>query len=136
MNQQYIYMYLLCFRFPSRFRASQSTELHSMPSLVIYFTHSTNSAYMPIPISRFTTLPLPPGYTYVCSLRLCLCFCFVNKIYTVFFGFHIYALLYDICLSLSDLLHSVKLVLLGPLRGSPLLPVTFQVGTLGRQVGA
>ena len=39
----------------------------------------------------------------VCSLRLCLYFCFVNKIvYTNFFRFHIYALIYDICFSLSD----------------------------------
>ena len=50
----------------------------------------------------------PPWYPYICSLHLCLYFCFVNKIiYTKFFGFHIYVLKYGICFSLSDLLHSV-----------------------------
>ena len=52
--------------------------------------------------------PLPPWYPYVCSLRLCLYFRFVNKIVsTNFFRFHIYVLIYDICFSLSGLLHSV-----------------------------
>ena len=50
--------------------------------------------------------PIPPfllGYPYICSLHLCLYFCFVNKIvYTNFFRFHIYALLYHICFSLSN----------------------------------
>ena len=41
----------------------------------------------------------------ICSLYLCLYFCFVNKIiYTNFFGFHIYVLTYAVCF--SDLLHS------------------------------
>ena len=41
-------------------------------------------------------------------LYICLYFCFVNTIiYTNFFRFHIYVLIYDICFSLSDLLHSV-----------------------------
>ena len=64
---------------------------------------------MSIPISQFIPPPhFPPRYPYVCSLHLCLYFCFVNKIvYASFFRFHIYALIYDICFSLSDLLHSV-----------------------------
>ena len=54
------------------------------------------------------TLPFPTWYPYFCSSRLCLYFCFVNKIvYTNVFRFHIYALIYNICFSLSDLLHSV-----------------------------
>ena len=55
-----------------------------------------------------TLLSFPPWYPYICSLCLCLYFCFVNKIvYASFFRFHMYALIYDICFSLSDLLHSV-----------------------------
>ena len=70
-------------------------------SLVIYFIHSISSVYTSIPISQFIPPPFPPWY-------LCLYFCFVNKIvYTNFFRFHIYALIYNICFSLSHLLHSV-----------------------------
>ena len=71
--------------------------------------HSINSVYMSIPVSQFNPhTPLPPWRPYVCCLRLCLYFCFVNKIiYTNFFRFHKYALIYDICFSLSDLLHPV-----------------------------
>ena len=61
-------------------------------------------ACMSILISQFI-LPFLLWYPYICSLCLCLYFCFVNKIvYTNFFRFHIYALIYDICFSLSDLL--------------------------------
>ena len=50
----------------------------------------------------------PPWYPYIHSLCLCLHFCFVNKIvYGSFFRFQIYALIYDICVSLSDLIYSV-----------------------------
>ena len=91
------------------FRSPQSTEqfpvLYSRFSLVIYCIHSINSVYMSISISQFIP-PLPPWYPYVCSLCLCLYFCFVHKmiVYANFFRFHIYVLIYDICFSLSDLL--------------------------------
>ena len=66
------------------------------------------NVYMSIPISQF--LPLPyPWYPYICSLCLCLYFCFVNKtVYSIFFfRFQIYALIYNTCFSLSDLFHFV-----------------------------
>ena len=45
---------------------------------------------------------LPTWYPHICSLRLCLYFCFINKIvYTNFSRFHIYTLIY-IYFSLSD----------------------------------
>ena len=63
---------------------------------------------MSIPISQFIPHPLPPWYPYVCSLHLCLYFCFANKIIYIFcFRFLICALINDICFSFSDLLHSV-----------------------------
>ena len=70
--------------------------LYSRFSLVIYFIHSI---YMSIPVSRFISPPplSPPWCPYICSLHLCLYFCFANKIiYTFFFFFifHIYALIY------------------------------------------
>ena len=53
--------------------------------------------------------PCPPKSTKVCSLHLCLFCCPAYKIIiTVFSKFHIYALIYSISISLSDLLHSVN----------------------------
>ena len=43
----------------------------------------------------------------VYSLHLCLLCCPVNRIVSTIFRFHIYVLIDSICLSLSDLLHSV-----------------------------
>ena len=53
------------------------------------------------PISWYPFFPhLCP---YVCSLRLCLCLYFANRfICTIFSRFHIDALIYSICFSLSD----------------------------------
>ena len=48
-------------------------------------------------------IPLSPK---VCSLHLCLLCCPACRSVTIFL-IHIYALVYSICLSLSDLLHSV-----------------------------
>ena len=53
---------------------------------------------LPIPL----TLPFPSWYPYICSLCLCLYFCFANKIiYTIFSRLHIYALIYYIFLFLT-----------------------------------
>ena len=67
---------------------------------------------MSVPISQFITphppATFPPWCPYVCSLHLCLYFCPAHWfICTIFSRFHVYALIYDICFSLSDLLHSV-----------------------------
>ena len=61
--------------------------LYSRFSLVVYFIHSINSVYTSIPTSQFHPPHLPfPTYPYICSLRLCLYFCFANNvIYTMFF---------------------------------------------------
>ena len=71
-------------------------ELYSRFSLVMYFIHSINSVHMSTPISQFITYPqFSPWYPCICSLCLCLYFCFVNKIIFInFFRFHIYALIY------------------------------------------
>ena len=65
------------------FRSPQRTEfpvLHSRFSLVICFIHGINSVQMSIPVSRVILPPFPTWYPCVCSLCLCLYFCFVNKI--------------------------------------------------------
>ena len=51
----------------------------------ICFIHCIKSVYLSIPISQLT-LPLlsPPWYPHICSPRLCLYFCFANKIVCLF----------------------------------------------------
>ena len=85
------------------FRSPQSTEFPalyswSLFSLVVY------SIYVSTPVSHIIPILLSlPWYPYVCSLRLCLYFCFVNKIiYTYFSRTHIHVLIYGLCFSLSD----------------------------------
>ena len=73
--------------------------LDSWFSLVIYFICSINNVYVSVPISQLLPSHLfSLWYPQVCSLCLCLYFCFVNKIlYTSFFRFYIRALIYNIC---------------------------------------
>ena len=68
-------------------RSHLSEVLYSRFSLDIYFIHSINSVYMSIPISQFIPLsPFPLGiHMFVCSLSLCLYFCFTDRfICTIF----------------------------------------------------
>ena len=86
--------------------------LYSRFLLVINFIHI--SVYMSIPIARFITPPSPPpcGFPPLVSIHLFstsvsqLLPCKPVHLYH-FSRFHIQALIYDICFSLSDLLHSV-----------------------------
>ena len=52
------------------------------------------------------TIPFTPRYPYISSLHLCLYFCLANLYH--FSRFQLYALIYNICLSVSDLLYSVR----------------------------
>ena len=88
--------------------------LYSMFLLVIYFIHI--GVYMLIPISQFIPPPPPPPPPRHCpplvSIRLfstsVSLFLPCKPVHLYHFSrFHIYALIYDICFSLSDLLHSV-----------------------------
>ena len=113
VNQLYIYIYPLFFGFPSHLghhRALSRVPCAIQQVLISYlfYTYYQQCIYVNSNLPIHPTLPFPPWYPYVCSLHLCLYFCFVNKIvYTSFFRFHMYVLIYDICFSLSDLLHSV-----------------------------
>ena len=84
--------------------------LYSRFLLVIYFIHI--SVYMSIPISQFIPPPPPSQFPPLASLRLfstsvsLFLPCKLVHLYH-FSRFHTYALIYDICFSLSDLLHSV-----------------------------
>ena len=76
-------------------------ELYSRFSLVTYFIHSINNVYMSIPISQF--IPPPPSFTPLVSIHLfstsvfLFLFCKQDHLYR-FSRFHIYALIYNICL--------------------------------------
>ena len=85
--------------------------LYSRFLLVIYFIHI--SVYMSIPISQFIP-PIPPPpllsplgvHTFV--LYLCVSVSAYKLVHLYHYSrFHIYTLIYDLCFSLSDLLHSV-----------------------------
>ena len=80
--------------------------------LVIYFIHIT--VYLSIPVSQFIPQPSPPDTFFPPLVSICLfstsVFLFLpcKPIHLYHFSkFHIYALIYDICFSLCDLLHSV-----------------------------
>ena len=84
--------------------------LYSRFSLVIHFIHI--SVYMSIPISQFITSPPPRRFPPLVSIRLFSTsvsqFLPCKPVHLYHFSrFHIYTLIYDICFSLSDLLHSV-----------------------------
>ena len=86
--------------------------LYSRFLLVINFIHI--SVYMSIPIAQFITPPpLPPcHFRRLVSIHLCSTSvshflpCKPVHLYHVS-RFHIYVLIYDICFSLSDILHAV-----------------------------
>ena len=86
--------------------------LYSRFLLVIHFIHI--SVYMSIPIAQFSTPPPPPLCCFPCLVSIRLFFASVSQFLPCkpvhlynFSRFRIYALIYDICFSLSDLLHSV-----------------------------
>ena len=69
---------------------------------------------MSIPITQFITPPSPPPHRFPCLVSIRLFSTSVSHFLPCklvhlyhFSRFHIYALIYDICFSLSDLLHSV-----------------------------
>ena len=74
------------------FRSPQSTEqsflCYTMFSLAIYFIHSMNGVHVSIPVPNSSHPAFTLGYPHICSLCLCLYFCFANKItYTIFLDF-------------------------------------------------
>ena len=82
----------------------------SYQSSILY----TSSVYMSIPITQFSTTPSPPHRIFPPLVSICLCSTSVSQLLPCklahlyqFSRFHISALIYDICFSLSDLLHSV-----------------------------
>ena len=59
--------------------------LYSSFSSVVFLIHSITHVYMSLSVSQFIPLPFPTWYSYICSLHVCLYFCFVN-IYYSFLG--------------------------------------------------
>ena len=74
-----------------------------------YLFYTSYCTYVNPNLQIHSTPFFPPWQPYICSLCLCLYFCFSNKfIYTIFSRFpYIYALIHNICCSLANLLHSV-----------------------------
>ena len=87
VNQSYTYIYPLFPGFISHLYHHTAPKDFSVLcirfSLVIYFMHS--SVYMSITFFQFTPSPISPWYPYVCSLCVCLYFCFANQIISTIF---------------------------------------------------
>ena len=65
-------------------------------------SQSPNLSHLPLVYGTKVQVPFPAWYLYVCSLHLCLYFCFASKvIYTIFSRFHIYLLICSIFLFLT-----------------------------------
>ena len=87
-----------------------SVQQYSQLPVVIHFIHI--SVYMSIPTSQF--IPPPPPRHFPPLVSVCLFSTSTSQFFPCkpvhlyhFSRFHIYALIYDIYFSLSDLLHSV-----------------------------
>ena len=122
MNQPWVYMCPLSripLPPPSPSHLSGSSQCTSpelpvlciKPALVIYFTYDNiHVSMLSLKSSHPCLLPQSPK---VCSLHLCLFCClayrdiYMSLIVTIFFKYHMYALIYCIGFFLSDLLHSV-----------------------------
>ena len=62
-----------------------SLLFNMLSGLVIAFLPRSNSLSVSAPASQLLPLPLSPWCPYVCSLHVCLYFCFANKIILPFF---------------------------------------------------
>ena len=94
---------LSSFTFIKRFFSSSSLSAIRVVSFVIYFMCRLSSVYSSPNLPVHHPHPVSPScYPYIFSLHLCLYFCFVNKIFYTIFRFHLYALIYNICFSISD----------------------------------
>ena len=122
MNQPQVYIYPLLLGFPSHLghqrelnRAHYAVQLVLCIDISILHINSVfnvNSVYMSISISQSAPSPdYSPWYPYICSLHLCLCFCFASKfIYTIFFwNPHTCINVQCLFFPLSDLLHSMTI---------------------------
>ena len=97
----------LCFGFPSHLGHRRAlSRVPLLPGGLSSVINCINSSvYVSIPASQFIPPPLfPPGVHSLFSSSVYL-FCKYHLYH--FSRFHTYALIYDICFSLSDLLHSV-----------------------------
>ena len=88
--EAFVYTHPLFFGFPSHLghhRALSRAPCAVQSVLISHFIHSS-SVHMSIPVSQSIPTPWRP---YICSLHLCLYYCFVSKI--------IYTIILDICLN-------------------------------------
>ena len=92
---------------PGRLQSMESQRVrHDWSDLACM--HSISTVNISISISQFILLPsFTPWWPYICSLGLCLYFCFVKMITLFFSESTLYALIYSICFSPTDLLYSI-----------------------------
>ena len=81
----------------------------ALGSLAVYFAYG--NVYVSVLLYQFAPPSPSPLCPQVCFLCLCLLCCPADEFIRTILLDHIYALVYNICFSLSDLLHSMQLVL-------------------------
>ena len=118
MNQLYVYIYPLVFGLPSHgghHKAPSGVPCAGSLCCTLGSRESSTLYIVSVVIHVNPSLPVPPTFLlspwcpYIGSLCLCVYFYFANKIvYINFFRLHVYALIHDICLFPSDLLHSIR----------------------------
>ena len=100
-NQQYVFTYPLFFGILSN--SGHHRALIEFPALYrrfslvmdVYSVHTISSIYMSVTVSQFIPPPPYPLGIHVCSLHLCVCFCFANRFICTIFLFHINILIYN-----------------------------------------
>ena len=105
-----------CFGFP--YQLGHQRALSRVPCsiqlvLISYLLYTYWRIYVNPSLRIHYSLPIPflSWCLYICSLCLCLYFCFANKFISAIFLDSTYMHCYSICFSLSDLLHSVCTIL-------------------------
>ena len=112
MFQLYVYIYPLLFGFPSHLghhRALSRVPCAIQYVLISYLFYTQQCIYVSpnIPTHRTLFPPLVSICLFATSVSL---FLLCKQVHLYHFSrFHIYAVIYNICLSLSDLLHSVEI---------------------------
>ena len=111
VNQLYIYTYPLFFGFSSHLGYRLISILASVQQILISYLFYPQKCTYVSGNPPFRVLPFhPPHYRPMSthfSLPLCFSFCLANRLTYHFSRVHLCTVIYNICFSLADLLHSV-----------------------------
>ena len=108
VSLSFVYIYPLLFGFPSHLgyhRAFGRVPCARQWLLISSLYHTQQCIDVSSNLPIHPTMPFTPTYPYIALRHLCLYFCLANLYH--FSRFQLYALIHNICFSLSGLLYSV-----------------------------